>query len=62
MGSISNEVTGFFNGHNPSSHTMALGSTWTLNINNEYQVSSWWGKGQPVRKADNLATVSEPTA
>jgi hypothetical protein len=33
-GSIPDEVIGFFNTHNPSSRTMALGST-------QYQESSW---------------------
>jgi hypothetical protein len=28
---------------------------------NEYQEFSWGGKGRPVRKADNLAAICEPT-
>jgi hypothetical protein len=27
---------------------------------NEYQVSSWEGKGRPARRADNLTTICEP--
>jgi hypothetical protein len=28
---------------------------------NEYQESSWGGKGRQVRKADNLTAICEPT-
>jgi hypothetical protein len=38
--SIADEVNAFFNWPNPSSRTMALRSTQTLN-RNEYQESSW---------------------
>jgi hypothetical protein len=38
--SIPDEVIGFFNRSNPSSRTVALGSTQPLN-RNEYQGSSW---------------------
>jgi hypothetical protein len=27
---------------------------------NEYQESSWGGKGKPVREADNLTAICEP--
>jgi hypothetical protein len=27
---------------------------------NEYQESSWGGKGRPARKADNLTAICEP--
>jgi hypothetical protein len=40
MGLIPDEVTGFSNSPNPSSLTMALGSTQPLN-RNKYQESSW---------------------
>jgi hypothetical protein len=43
-GSIPDEVTEFFNRLNPSSRTMALGSTQTSN-RNECQESSWGVKG-----------------
>jgi hypothetical protein len=43
-GSIPDEVIGIFNLSNPSSRTMALGSTQPLN-RNEYQESSWGEKG-----------------
>jgi hypothetical protein len=38
---------------------MALGSTQPLN-RNEYQESSWGGKGRPARKANNLTAIYEP--
>jgi hypothetical protein len=47
MGSIPDEITGFFNLPNPSSHTMALISTKTLN-KNSYQESSGVGEGRNV--------------
>jgi hypothetical protein len=51
-GSISDEVTGFFDRPNPSGRTLALGSTPPLT---EMSVSNLLGgKGQPARKADNL--------
>jgi hypothetical protein len=50
-GSISDEVIGFFNSPNPSSHTMALGSTRNFP----------WGKGRPARKADNFTAICELT-
>jgi hypothetical protein len=28
---------------------------------NEYEESSWWGKGRPARKADNFTAICEPT-
>jgi hypothetical protein len=45
----------FFNLPNPSSRTMALGST------NEYQESSWGVKVRPARTTDNLTAICEPT-
>jgi hypothetical protein len=58
-GSIPYEVIGFFNSPNPSSSAMALGliqpltgmSTWNILMD----------KGRPVRKADNLTAICEPT-
>jgi hypothetical protein len=58
-GSIPDEDIGFFNWPNPSSLTMALGSTWSLT-----EMSGWnlpGGKKQPARKADNLTAICEPT-
>jgi hypothetical protein len=49
----------FLNSPNPSSHTMALGSTQPRN-RNEYQEDSWGGKARPARKADNLTAIYEP--
>jgi hypothetical protein len=54
--SIPDEVTGFFNWPNPSSRTMALGSTKPLN---EYQESYWGLKGgRRVRLTTWLPSVS----
>jgi hypothetical protein len=51
-GSSPNEVD-FFNLLNPSSHTMALGSTQSASNRNEYQESSWGGKVRLAHRADN---------
>jgi hypothetical protein len=57
-GSIPDKVTGFFNWPNPSSRTMALGSTQPLT---EMSTRNLPGcKGQPAHKADNLTTICEP--
>jgi hypothetical protein len=56
--SIPDEIIGFFNWPNPSSRTMALGSTQPLT-----EKSTWnfpGGKGRPVRGADNLTAICEP--
>jgi hypothetical protein len=54
------EVTGFFNLPNPSSCTMALGSTQPLT---EMSTGIFFGcKGRQVHKADNLTAICEPTA
>jgi hypothetical protein len=48
----------FFNWPNPSSRTMALGSTQLLT-----DMSTWnfpVGRGRPTRKAENLTTICEP--
>jgi hypothetical protein len=52
------DVIGFFNSPNPSSHTMALGSTQPLSEMSTRNFSG--GKGQPARQADNLTTICEP--
>ena len=43
-GSIPHDVTGIFHWHNPSGHTMALGSTQPLTEMNNRNIS-WRGKG-----------------
>jgi hypothetical protein len=49
---------GFFNLPNPSSRTMALGSTQPLT---EMSIRNLRGvKGRLVRKADNLTAICEP--
>jgi hypothetical protein len=48
----------FFNWPNPSSRTMALGSTQPLT---EMSIRNHpGGKGRPARKADNLTAICEP--
>jgi hypothetical protein len=59
MGSIPDEVIGFFTWPNPSSRTMALGSTQPLTEMSNTNLPG--GKGRPVRKADNLTSICEPT-
>jgi hypothetical protein len=56
-GSITDEVSEFFNWPNPSSRTMVLGSTQPLT-----EMSTRihpGGKGQPARKADDLTAICE---
>jgi hypothetical protein len=56
VGSIPNEVIGFFNWPKPSKGTVAMGSTQPLtemNIRNLAGV-----KERPARKTDNLTTIS----
>jgi hypothetical protein len=48
----------FFNVPNPSSHTMALGSTQPLTEISSRNLPG--GKKRPARGADNLAAISEP--
>jgi hypothetical protein len=57
MGSIPNEVTGFFN--LPSSCTMALVSIQPLTKMNTTNLPV--GKGWLARNADNITTICEPT-
>jgi hypothetical protein len=55
---ISDEVTGFFNLPNPSSRTMAMGSTQSLT---EMSTTNLPGSEiRPTRKAD-LTAICEPT-
>jgi hypothetical protein len=56
--SIPDEVIGFFNCTNPSSRTMALGSTQPVTEMSTRNLPG--GKGRPARKADNLIAISEP--
>jgi hypothetical protein len=56
--SIPDEVTGFFNSRNPSSRTMALGSTQSLTEISTRNLPG--GKGRPGFKADNLTAICEP--
>jgi hypothetical protein len=58
MGLIPVQVTGFFNGTNSSSHTMALWSTQPLTEKSARNLP--WGKGPPAHKTDNLTTICEP--
>jgi hypothetical protein len=56
-GSIPDEVIGFFNCPNPSSRTIALGSTQPLTEMSTRNLPG--GKGRPAPKADNLTTIFE---
>jgi hypothetical protein len=58
-GSIVDEVIGFFNLHNPSSRTMALGFTQPLTDMSTRNIP--WSKTLPARKAD-LTAIFERTA
>jgi hypothetical protein len=49
----------FLNWPNPSSRTMALGSTQPLTETSTRDLSGV--KGRPARKADNLTAISKPT-
>jgi hypothetical protein len=48
----------FFNLPNPSSRTMALGSTQSLTEMSTRKLPG--GKKRPARRADNLAAIYEP--
>jgi hypothetical protein len=58
MGSSPEEVIGFFSCPNPSSRTMALGSTQPLAEMSTRNLSG--GEGLPAHKADNLTVICEP--
>jgi hypothetical protein len=53
------EVIGFFTWPNPSSRTVALGSTQPLTEMSTRNLPG--SKGRPARKADNLTAICEPT-
>jgi hypothetical protein len=57
-GSIPDEFIGFFNWPNPSSCTMALGSTQPLTEMSTRNLTG--GKGRRACKADSLTTLWEP--
>jgi hypothetical protein len=57
-GSIPDDVIGFFNRPNPSSRTMALGSTQPLTEMSTRNLPG--GKGRPACKVDSLNTICEP--
>jgi hypothetical protein len=56
-GSIANEFIGFFNLSNPSSSSVALGSTHPLTEMSTSNLPG--GNGRPALKADNLTAVCE---
>jgi hypothetical protein len=58
-GLIPDEIIGCFNWPNPSSRTVALGSTQPITEMNTRNLPG--GKGRPARKADNLTAICEPT-
>jgi hypothetical protein len=58
-GSISNKVIGGFNWPNPSSRTMALGSTQPLTELSTRNLPG--GKGRPAPRADSFTAICEPT-
>jgi hypothetical protein len=51
----------FFSWSNPSSSTMALGSTQLLTEISIMNLHGGKGKGRPARKTDNLTSICEPT-
>jgi hypothetical protein len=55
---IESQMGGFFQFPNPSSRTMALGSTRPLIEMSTRNILV--GKGRPARKADNLTDIFEP--
>jgi hypothetical protein len=57
-GLIPDEVIGFFDLPNPSSRTMALGSSQPLTEITTRNLPG--GKGRPERKADNLTASCDP--
>jgi hypothetical protein len=59
-GSIPDEVIGFFNLPNPSSRTIALGSTQRLTEMSTRNLPGVDGLGRPAHKADNLTAIYEP--
>jgi hypothetical protein len=57
-GLIPDEVIRIFNWPNPSSRTVALGSTQPLREMSTRNLPG--GKGRPARKADNFTAICEP--
>jgi hypothetical protein len=57
-GSIPDEVTGYLNWPDSSSHTLALGSTQPLTEMSTMNLAG--GKGRPASEADNLIAIFEP--
>jgi hypothetical protein len=57
-GSILSDVIEFFNWPNPSSLTVALGSTQSLAEMSTKNLPG--GEGRRARKADNLTAICEP--
>jgi hypothetical protein len=57
MSSIPDEVIDFFNWPNPSSRTVALGSTQPLTEISTRNLPG--GKGRPARKTDNINDICE---
>jgi hypothetical protein len=57
-GPIPDEVIGFVNWSNPSSRTMALGSTKPLTEMSTRNLP--WCNGRAARGADNLTVICEP--
>jgi hypothetical protein len=58
VGSIHDDVAGFFYLPNPSSRTMALESTQPLTEMSTRNIPE--GKGRPAHKADNRTVICEP--
>jgi hypothetical protein len=58
VGSIPDEVIGFFNWPNPSSRAIALGSTQSLTEMSTKNLPG--GKGRTAHKAENLIVICEP--
>jgi hypothetical protein len=58
VGSIPDEVIGFFNLPNPSNGTVSLGSTQPLTEMSTGNLSG--AKGRLARKADSLTAICEP--
>jgi hypothetical protein len=58
VGSIPDEVVGFFNSPNSSRRTIALGSTWPLAEMSTRNLPG--GKRRPAHGADSLTAICEP--
>jgi hypothetical protein len=58
VGSIPGEIIDLFNWPNPSSRTMALGTTHPLTEMSTVNLAG--GKGRPERKTGNLTAICEP--